>query len=102
MTSMSAVISLSSPVPSIAAYNIRFLSLSGSSEQRAQHQRKLVNVQHVAKQNIMTAILETHVTGAKSFSFVVMLRARVASLFMAWRSLCMKPGLIISIPLSKQ
>ena len=64
MTSMSAVISPSSPVPSNAAHNIRFLSLSDSSEQRAQHQRKL-NVQHLAQQYTMTAILETHVTGAK-------------------------------------
>ena len=31
-----------------------------------------------------------------------MLRARAVSLFTAWRSLCKKPGLIISIPLSKQ
>ena len=55
-----------SPVPSIAAYNIRFLSLSDSWEQRAQHQRKLANVQHLVQQYIMTAILETHVTGAKA------------------------------------
>ena len=47
MTSMSAVIPPQSPVPSIAAYNIRFLSLSDSSEQRAQYQRKLADVQHL-------------------------------------------------------
>ena len=41
-----------------------FLSISDSSEQRAQHQRKLVNVQHLVQQFTMTAIVETHVTGA--------------------------------------
>ena len=66
---MSAVIPPPSPVPSIAAYNIRFLSLSDSSEQRAQHQRKLANVQHLVQQYTMTAILETHVTGAKAELF---------------------------------
>ena len=69
MMSSSAVTPSPSPVPSIAVYNIRFLSLSDSSEQRAQHQRKLANVQHLAKQYIMTAILETHVTGAKAELF---------------------------------
>ena len=54
MTSMSAVIPPPSPVPSIAAYNIRFLSLSDSSEQRAKHQRKLANVQHLVQQYTMT------------------------------------------------
>ena len=69
MTSVSAVIPPPSPVPSIAAYNIRFLSLSDSSEQRAQHQRKLANVQHLVQQYTMKAILETHVTGAKAELF---------------------------------
>ena len=69
MTSLSAVTSPPSPVPSIAAYNIRFLSLSDSSEQRAQHQRKLANVQHLVQQHVMTAILETHVTDAKAELF---------------------------------
>ena len=69
MTTMSAVIPSPSPVPSIAAYNIRFLSLSDSSEQRAQHQRKLGNVQHLLQQYTMTALLETHVTGAKAELF---------------------------------
>ena len=55
-----------SPVPSIASYNIRFLSLSDSLEQRAQFQRKLTSVQHLVRQYVMTAILETHVTGAKA------------------------------------
>ena len=66
MTSLSAVTSPPSPVPSIAAYNIRFLSLSDSSEQRAQHQRKLANVRHLVQQFFMSAILETHVTGGKA------------------------------------
>ena len=70
MTTISAVIPPPSPVPSIAAYNIRFLSLSDSSEQRAQHQRKLANVQHLVQQYTMTAILETHVTGAKAELFL--------------------------------
>ena len=69
VTSMSAVISPSSPLPSIAAYNIRFLTLSDSSEQRAQHQRKLVNVELFVQQYTMTAILETHVTCAKAELF---------------------------------
>ena len=69
MTTMSAVIPPPSPVPSIAAYNIRYLSLSDSSEQRAQHQRKLANVQHLVQQYTTTAILETHVTGAKAELF---------------------------------
>ena len=54
---------------SIAPYNIHFLSLSDSSEQRAQHQRKLANVQHLVQKHTMTAILETHVTGAKAELF---------------------------------
>ena len=40
--------------------------LSDSSEQRAQYQRKLANVQYLVQQYTMTAILETHVTGAKA------------------------------------
>ena len=69
MTTVSAVIPPPSPVPSIAAYNIRFLSLSDSSEQRAQHQRKLADVQHLVQQYTMTAILETHITVAKAQRF---------------------------------
>ena len=69
MTTMSAIIPTPSPVPSIAAYNVRFLSLSDSSEQRAQYQRKLANVQYLVQQYTMTAILETHVTGAKTELF---------------------------------
>ena len=69
MTTTSAIIPSPSPVPSIAAYNIRFLSLSDSSEQRAQYQRKLANVQYLVQQYTMTATLETHVTGAKAELF---------------------------------
>ena len=69
MIAVSATTSPPSPVPSIAAYNIRFLTLSDSSEQRAQHQRKLASVQHLAKQYVMTAVLETHVTGAEAELF---------------------------------
>ena len=69
MTTMIAIVPSPSPVPSIAAYNIRFLSLSDSSEQRAQQQRKLANVQHLDQQYTMTAILETHITGAKAELF---------------------------------
>ena len=69
MTTISDIIPSPSPVPSIAAYNIRFLSLSDSSEQRAQYQRKLANVQYLVQQYTMTAILETHVIGAKAELF---------------------------------
>ena len=69
MTTMSAIIPPPSPVPSIAAYNIRFLSRSDSSEQRAHYQRKLANVQHLVQQYTMTAILGTHVSGAKAELF---------------------------------
>ena len=59
-----------SPVPSIAAYNIRFFSSPRDSpEQGAQYKRKLTNVQHLVKQYVMTAILETHVTGAEAELF---------------------------------
>ena len=51
-----------SSMPSIVAYNTRFLSLSpGQHDQRA---RKLANVRHLVKQYTMTALLETHVDGA--------------------------------------
>ena len=50
-------------------FHIRFLPPSDGPEQRAQHQRKLAIVQHLAKQCVMTAILETHVTGAKAELF---------------------------------
>ena len=69
MPSMNVVIPPPSPVPSIAAYNIRFFSLNDSSEQRAQHQRKLADVQHLVQQYTMIAILETHATGAKAEPF---------------------------------
>ena len=101
MMAVSAATSSPSPAPSIAAQNIRFLSLSDILEQRAQHQQKLANVQHLAKQFVMTANLETHVTGAKAELFFCRY-GHAVSLFMAWRSLCKKPGLIISIPLSQQ
>ncbi len=55
------------PLPSFAAYNIRFLSLSNS--QRDQWTRKLANVKHLVKQYTMTALLETHVDGAKADLF---------------------------------
>ena len=55
------------PLPSIAAYNIRFLSLSPN--QKDQWQRKLSNVKHLAKQYNMVALLETHVAGDKADLF---------------------------------
>ena len=66
---MSALTPPPSRVPSFAAYNIRFLSLGDSSEQRAQHQPKLADVQYLVQQYTMTEILETHVTGAKAELF---------------------------------
>ena len=59
---------ITSPIHCCLQYPF-FFSLSDSSEQRAQHQRKLANVQHLVQQYTMTAILETHVTGAKAELF---------------------------------
>ena len=103
MMAVSAATSPPSPVPSIAAENIRFLSLSNSSEQRAQHQRKLANVQHLAMQNIMTAILENHVTGAKAELFLCRYVEGTRRFFTHGMAVIVQEAWpIISIPLSKQ
>ena len=57
----------SSSTPSIAAYNIRFLSLS--SGQHNQWARKLANVRRLASQYTLTGLLETHVDGATADLF---------------------------------
>ena len=62
-------VNVDSPVllPSIAAYNIRFLSLSPN--QKDQWSRKLSSVKYLASQFTMTALLETHVAGVKAEMF---------------------------------
>lgn len=57
------------PVPSIAAYNIRFLSLSASSERRDQWVRKVNNTKCLCDRFTMVALLETHVEGCKAELF---------------------------------
>ena len=54
----------SSPLPSIAAYNIRFLSLPQGQSER--WEQKPDNVRRLAKQYTMTALLETHADGPKA------------------------------------
>ncbi len=57
----SAVGTAPSSIPSIVAYNIRFLSLSPN--QQEQWAKKLANVRFLASQFTVTALLETHVGG---------------------------------------
>ena len=59
-----ASVSTPSSLPSIAAYNIRFLSLSPSQE--AKWKNKLDNVRHLTKEFTITALLETHVGRAEA------------------------------------
>ena len=67
MMNDAAIGSTPPPLPSFAAYNIRFLSLSPN--QKDQWRRKLLNVKHLTKQYNMVSLLETHVSGDKADMF---------------------------------
>ncbi len=55
--------------PSIAAYNVRYLSLSDNPTQREQWKRKVENVRCLADKHDIVAILETHVDGITAETF---------------------------------
>ena len=47
--------------PSLALYNVRYLSLSDNLEQRKQWKRKVDNVQKLVEQSAIVGVLGTHV-----------------------------------------
>ena len=55
--------------PSFALYNIRFLSLSPTKQQRRQWQRKVANVQTLCRECTIVGLVETHVAPRRAHRF---------------------------------
>ena len=69
MMSSQELLSEQSCPPSVAAYNIHYLSLSESEIQRRQWNKKLANVQHLVKTHEVVALIETHADAITAETF---------------------------------